>query len=84
MFNELTKEQRIFVDDIILALNNKNEITMTYKDIQFVVDPHGKFIQIYSHESVIAYYADANDFLLRFEIEGKPIITLATEIDYII
>ncbi len=84
MFNKLTKEQRIFADDIVSALNNKNEITITYKSSQFVVDPHGGLIQIYSHGNIIAYYSDASDFLLRYEIEGKPILELAAEIDYAI
>ena len=77
-----TLEQRVFVDDVVSILNNKNEIIMSYKDNEFVVDPHGKFIQVYSKGQVIAYYSDVVDFLTKHRINDKTIIELSSEIDY--
>ena len=86
MFNDIIKtgEQKIFVDDIVATLNNKNEITMTYKGFEFVVDPHGDNIEIYSNGKTIAFYADAIDFLLNYKFDGKSIVELYAEIDYTI
>ena len=77
-----TSAQRDFVDDVISILSNKNEITMSYNGNEFVVDPHGKFIQIYSKGQVVAYYFDAIDFLIKHRINDKPIIELSSEIYY--
>lgn len=77
-----TSEQRAFVDDVVSTLNNKNEIIMFYNNQEFVVDPHGKFIQVYSKGSVIAYYSDAFEFLTKHTINDKTVIELSSEIDY--
>ncbi len=77
-----TPEQRAFVDDVVSILNNKNEIIMSYNNQEFVVDPHGKFIQVYSNGNVIAYYSDAIDFLTKHKIDDSNIIELFSKIDY--
>ena len=79
-----TEEQKIFVDDIVSILDNKNEITMSYKDFEFVVDPHGNNIEIYSNGETIAFYSDAIDFLSNYKIDGKTIVELYADIDYTI
>ena len=86
MFNDIikTEAQQIFVKDIVSILDNKNEITMSYKDIEFVVDPHGNNIEIYSNGKTIAFYSDSNDFLLNHKIDGKAIMELYADIDYTI
>ena len=77
-----TEEQQIFVNDIVSILDNKNEITMFYQDVEFVVDPHGNSIEVYSNGETIAYYSDAIDFLLNHKIYGKTIVELFAYIDY--
>lgn len=82
--NSLSGEQQIFLKDIISILDNKNEITMSYGDIEFVVDPHGNNIEVYSNGETIAFYSDATDFLFNHKINEKSVIELSSKIDYFI
>ena len=84
IFDDIIKnsEQREFVNDVVSLLANKNEITMSYKGKQFVVDPHGNSIEVYSEGRIIACYPDAVDFLMNHRINGQKIIELYFEIYY--
>ena len=86
MINDIikTSEQKNFVDDIISTLDNKNEITMRNEGFEFVVDPHGNNIEIYSNGKTVAFYLDAIDFLLNYKINGRAIVELYEDIDYTI
>ena len=77
-----TKAQEDFVNDVLSFIENKNEIVMSYNDLEFVVDPHGDSIVIYSFGKTIAEYTDVNDFLLNHKIDGKSVIEMFSEIDY--
>ena len=79
-----TIEQKIFIDEIVSMLENMNEITMSYKDFEFVVDPHGNNIEVYSDGKTIAFYSDAIGFLSNHKIDGKTIEELYDVIYYTI
>ena len=63
----LSREQQIFFEEISSILDNKNEITMSCRDFEFVVDPHGDDIEVYSKGETIAIYSDSRDFLNLFQ-----------------
>ena len=86
MLNDIVKTelQRNFVNDIISLLNDKNEITMSYKNFEFVVDPHGDKIEVYSNGENIGFYLNIDDFLLNHKIDGKALIDICEDVDYTI
>ena len=81
-YKDLSIEQQSFFNDVSSILDNKNEITMSFGDVEFVVDPHGQGIEVYSKGKTIAIYSDVVDFLFNHRIKDKTIIELSSEIDY--
>ena len=84
LFNKiiLNEEQQSFLNDVVSILDNKNEITMTYQDLEFVVDPHGDKIEVYSNGETLSYYSNALEFLFNHRIKEKTVIELCSDIDY--
>ncbi len=76
-------------DDIIFLLeiedaciNGQSEIILQYKDKSFVLEPHGKAVQVYGYGEVLGDYESFDDLLLNYKIDGRPLIELVKELDY--
>ncbi len=64
------------------CINGQSEIILQYKDKSFVLEPHGKAVQVYGYGEVLGNYESFDDLLLNYKIDGKPLIELVKELDY--
>ncbi len=64
------------------CINGQSEIILQYKDKSFVLEPHGKAVQIYAYGEVLGEYKSFDDLLLNYKIDGMPLIELAKELEY--
>ena len=55
---------------------------MEYKGKSFVLEPHGKAVQVYAYGEVLGDYETFDDLLLNHKIDGKPLIELVKELEY--
>ena len=85
---DLTKYN--FDDDDIMFLiqtedwciNGQSEIILEYKGKSFVLEPHGKAVQVYAYGEVLGDYDSFDDLLLNHKIDNKPLIELVKELEY--
>ena len=79
-----------FDDDDILFLteiedaciNGQNEIILEYKGKSFVLEPHGKTVQVYAYGEVLGDYESFEELLLNHKIDGNPLIELVKDLEY--
>ncbi len=65
------------------CINGQSEIILQYKDKSFVLEPHGKAVQVVEIADEIAgKYESFDDLLLNYKIDGKPLIELVKELEY--
>jgi len=64
------------------CINGQSEIILTYKDKSFVLEPHGKAVQVYAYGEILGDYENFDDLLLNHKIDGKPLIELVKELEY--
>ena len=64
------------------CINGQSEIILTYKDKSFVLEPHGKAVQVYAYGEILGDYENFDDLLLNHKIDGKPVIELVKELEY--
>ncbi len=64
------------------CINGQSEIVLQYKDKSFVLEPHGKAVQVYGYGEVLGDYESFDDLLLNYKIDGKPLIELVKELEY--
>ena len=76
-------------DDVIFLLeiedaciNGQNEIILDYKGKGFVLEPHGKAVQVYGYGEVLGDYDSFDDLLLNYKIDDKPLIELIKDLEY--
>ena len=77
-------------DDIIFlieienaCINGQNEIILEYKGETFVLEPHGKAVQVVvAVDTIAGDYESFDDLLLNHKIDGKPLIELIKELEY--
>ena len=73
----------IFIREIEDAcINGQNEIILEYNEKSFVLEPHGKAVQVYAYGEVLGDYESFDDLLLNHKIDGKPLIELVKELEY--
>lgn len=71
-----------FLDRIKCDCENLNEVILQYNDKSFVIDPHGKKIEVYAYGETLGFYEDCEDLFLNHRIDGKPLITLIKQLDF--
>lgn len=64
------------------CINGQNEIILNYKNSDFVLEPHGKVIDIYAYGHVLGRYSSFEDLLLNHKINGVPLIELVDDLDF--
>lgn len=65
------------------CINDQNEIILEYKDISFVLEPHGKAVQVVvAVDTVVGNYDSFDELLLNYKINGKSLIELVKDIEY--
>ena len=77
-------------DDIIFlieiedaCINGQNEIELAYKGKSFVLEPHGKAVQVVVPvDTIVGDYESFDDLLLNHKIDGKPFIELVKDLEY--
>ena len=57
---------------------------MEYKGKSFVLEPHGKAVQIYAYGEFLGDYESFDDLLLNHKIDGKPLIELVKELEELV
>ncbi len=86
---DLTK-YRFDDDDIMFLLeiedaciNGQSEIILQYKDKSFVLEPHGKAVQVVEvADEVAGEYESFDELLLNYKIDGKSLIELIKDLEY--
>ncbi|MBP5427859.1 MAG: hypothetical protein J6Z04_01040 [Clostridia bacterium] len=78
----LNQDDLEFLKDIEDALENQNEVVLQYKDLSFVIEPGGKTCVVISFEKTLGKFADFDDLLLHFLLDGSPMIEKISEIEY--
>ena len=77
-------------DDIIFlieienaCINGQNEVILEYKGKSFVLEPHGKAVQVVvAVDTIVGDYESFDDLLLNHKIDGKPLIELVKDLEY--
>ena len=76
-------------DDVIFlieienaCINGQNEIILEYKGKSFVLEPHGKAVQVYAYGEVLGDYESFDELLLNYKIDGTPLIELVKDLEY--
>ena len=77
-------------DDIIFlieienaCINGQNEVVLEYKGKSFVLEPHGKAVQVVvAVDTIVGDYESFDDLLLNHKIDGKPLIELVKDLEY--
>lgn len=64
------------------CINGQNEIILKYKDKSFVVEPHGKAVQVYAYGEILGNYESFEDFILNYKVDGVPLIEIVNELEY--
>lgn len=64
------------------CINGQNEIVLEYKGDSFVLEPHGKEIEVYAHEKKLGHYNNFNDLLLNHKIYGKALIEVIKDLEF--
>ena len=65
------------------CINGQSEIILTYNGNSFVLEPHGKSVQVViAVDTIVGDYESFDDLLLNHKIDGKPLIELIKNIDY--
>ena len=64
------------------CINGQSEIVLSYRDKSFVIEPHGKAVQVYAYGEVLGCYDNFDDLLLNHKIDGRPLIDLIKELEY--
>lgn len=65
------------------CINGQSEITLEYKGNSFVLEPHGKAVQVVVPvDTIVGNYESFEDLLLGHKIGGKPLIELIKDIEY--
>lgn len=65
------------------CINGQSEIILDYKGKTFVLEPHGKAVQVIEVADQIAgKYESFDDLLLNHKIDGKPLIELVKDLEY--
>ena len=65
------------------CINGQSEIILDYKGQTFVLEPHGQAVQVVSVADEIAgKFANFDDLLLNYKIDGKPLIELVKDLEY--
>ena len=83
------KDYNLDEDDIAFLLQTEDwcikgqsEITLEYQGKSFVLEPHGKAVQVYAYGEVLGDYENFDDLLLNHKIDGKPLILLVKDLEY--
>lgn len=64
------------------CINGQSEIVLEYQGKSFVLEPHGKSVQVYAYGEILGEYKDFDDLLLNHKIDDKPLIELIKYIEY--
>ena len=65
------------------CINGQNEVILEYKGKSFVLEPHGKAVQVViAVDTVAGDYESFDDLLLNHKIDGKPLIELIKDLEY--
>ena len=65
------------------CINGQSEIILVYKGKSFVLEPHGKAVQVVvAVDTVVGDYESFDDLLLNHKIDGKPLIELVKDLEY--
>ena len=64
------------------CINGQSEIILEYKGSSFVLEPHGKKVEVYAYGKTLGEYASFDDLLLNHKIDDKPLIELIKELEY--
>lgn len=65
------------------CINEQNEIILEYKGISFVLEPHGKAVQVVvAVDNVVGDYGSFDELLLNYKISGKSLIELVKDLEY--
>ena len=65
------------------CINGQSEIILDYKGKTFVLEQHGKAVQVIEVADQIAgKYESFDDLLLNHKIDGKPLIELVKDLEY--
>lgn len=65
------------------CINGQSEIILEYKGQTFVLEPHGRAVQVVvAVDTIAGDYESFDDLLLNHKIDGKPLIELVKELEY--
>ncbi len=64
------------------CIDGQSEIILEYKGKAFVLEPHGKAVQVYAYGEDLGDYESFDDLLLNHKIDGMPLIALVKELEY--
>lgn len=64
------------------CINGQSEIILAYKGKSFVLEPHGKEVEVYAYGETLGEYESFDDLLLNHKIDGKPLIELIKDLEY--
>ncbi len=79
----LEDDDILFLTEIEDAcINGQNEIILEYKGESFVLEPHGKAVQVYAYGEVLGRYESFDDLLLNHRVEGKTLVEIVKELEY--
>lgn len=81
---DLSKEDIEFILQVEdFCINGQSEIVLEYKGKTFVLEPHGKSVQvIVAVDKIVGDYKSFEDLLLNHKIDGKPLIQLIKDIEH--
>ena len=79
----LDNDDILFLTEIEDAcINGQNEIILECRGKSFVLEPHGKAVQVYACGEILGQYESFDDLLLNHKIDGKSFIELVHELEY--
>lgn len=64
------------------CINGQSEIVLAYNGKSFVLEPHGKAVQVYAYGEVLGDYDSFDNLFLNHQIDGKPLIEILKHLEY--
>lgn len=79
----LKKEDILFLTEIEdICINGQNEVILEYKEESFVLEPHGKEVQVYAYGKILGIYKSFDNLLLNHKVKDKTLIEIVDELKY--
>lgn len=73
-----------FLEDIksAVGVDSQMEVFLRYKDLPFMLEPHGEQLDVCSKGEVLGSYKNFDDMAKNFMIDGKSFVERINEIEY--